>query len=453
MISPLWRQAVPLAILILAMGAPAQAQSDPGAGAPVAADFPPGVQDVVRMTRSGVSEDVILAQIKSASIPYHLTADQIITLTQDGVSQNVIQALVQSGTGAAGEIPPSSAQDTSEPSAAPPAPAGDIPDAADASVVPPPPAPDDSGTPATFSYFWEQLYPYGDWVQIPSYGWCWSPAVARNTYGWRPYADAGRWVFTDDGWFWQSDYPWGDCTFHYGRWMDYPGYGWVWVPDNVWGPAWVCWRQDEADEVCGWAPLPPGVRFVAGLGLFFNGHLCGDIDFGLGIDAFVFLPYGHLFDHDYRGYFAERDRVGDYFGRSRVRNGYRLEGGRLADDGIGRGRLGELTHHAIEPVAARGVWTQEMTDHRQARVTDVQRVRASAPFAAQQGQMTRSGNSGFRTNFPPASSASSYGAKASSAGRPPAAAHPASSHPAPTQTRSAPPPSSSGSSSSDNKPH
>ncbi len=70
---PLWRSVLDMLLLtfLLAAGTPAAAQTPPPT-------LPPGVQDVVKLARAGLSDDVILAQIKSAGASYALTADQII---------------------------------------------------------------------------------------------------------------------------------------------------------------------------------------------------------------------------------------------------------------------------------------------------------------------------------------------------------------------------------------
>jgi len=34
-------------------------------------------------------------------------------------------------------------------------------------------------------FFYDDLAPYGSWVERPSYGWVWSPRITR--VGWRPY--------------------------------------------------------------------------------------------------------------------------------------------------------------------------------------------------------------------------------------------------------------------------
>ena len=147
----------------------------------------------------------------------------------------------------------------------------------------------------TFQYFHDQLAPFGTWVEVPGIGPCWYPekVIAANP-DWRPYYDSGRWVQTENGLFWASDYTWGDIPFHYGRWIQDPRYGWLWVPDYNWGPAWVCWRACGRGCI-GWAPLPYGAVWVDG-GWRFHGRAVVDVgfDFGLGEDFFVFVGYDHF---------------------------------------------------------------------------------------------------------------------------------------------------------------
>jgi hypothetical protein len=104
--------------------------------------------------------------------------------------------------------------------------------------------------------FYEPLAPFGYWVQVPRYGWCWYPAYVDQ--GWRPYTN-GHWLWSDDGWYWASEEPWAWATYHYGRWTWDPYYGWLWVPGTEWAPAWVGWR--DGDGYVGWAPLPPECDF------------------------------------------------------------------------------------------------------------------------------------------------------------------------------------------------
>jgi len=83
---------------------------------------------------------------------------------------------------------------------------------------------------------------YGQWEQVPDYGWCWTPAVDA---GWVPYS-AGYWGNEPYwGWTWISYEPWGWAPYHYGRWFSYGG-RWAWWPGvgfcgprPIWAPAYV----------------------------------------------------------------------------------------------------------------------------------------------------------------------------------------------------------------------
>lgn len=109
-------------------------------------------------------------------------------------------------------------------------------------------------TQVTYQTFYDDLSPYGTWIDYPDYGNVWTPNVDED---FRPYDTNGHWVYTDDGWAWASDYAWGWAPFHYGRWLYDDAYGWLWVPDYTWSPAWVTWGYVD-DYYC-WAPLMPGV--------------------------------------------------------------------------------------------------------------------------------------------------------------------------------------------------
>src|SRR5712691_7251383 len=116
--------------------------------------------------------------------------------------------------------------------------------------------------------FYAPLTPYGSWVEVSSYGRCWHPAQVAGD--WRPYCN-GEWVWTDCGWYWQSDEPWAWACYHYGRWLFDPAYGWVWVPEVEWAPAWVYWRN--GGDYIGWAPCPPsGVVLAPTLFAFVDVH-------------------------------------------------------------------------------------------------------------------------------------------------------------------------------------
>jgi len=118
-----------------------------------------------------------------------------------------------------------------------------------------------------------QLDAYGRWFDYDGYGWVWMPTTVRSD--WRPY-EYGNWEWTDAGWYWQSDEPWGWATCHYGRWLYDGQYGWLWVPDTTWGPAWVEFRQ--GGDYVGWCPLAPGVMPGMGFDAWDGGWIFVDQD-------------------------------------------------------------------------------------------------------------------------------------------------------------------------------
>jgi hypothetical protein len=92
----------------------------------------------------------------------------------------------------------------------------------------------------------------GQWVDTPDYGQVWQPTGVSAD--WSPYM-YGHWAYTDAGWAWVSDEPFGWAVYHYGRWGVSPDFGWYWVPGRVWAPAWVAWRSYGGYS--GWSPLGP----------------------------------------------------------------------------------------------------------------------------------------------------------------------------------------------------
>jgi len=110
---------------------------------------------------------------------------------------------------------------------------------------------------ASYGMFYQKLDSYGEWRETNDYGYVWQPREAEQSRDWRPYTE-GRWVYSDAGWTWVSDEPFGWAVYHYGRWAFSPAMGWMWLPGSVWAPAWVSWRW--TDGYAAWCPLGP--RYV-----------------------------------------------------------------------------------------------------------------------------------------------------------------------------------------------
>ncbi|HXM27968.1 MAG TPA: DUF6600 domain-containing protein, partial [Chthoniobacterales bacterium] len=143
-----------------------------------------------------------------------------------------------------------------------------------------------------YDVFYSNLSSEGSWVEAGNYGYCFRPRVAND---WRPYED-GHWVWTDRGWYWDSNERFGWATYHYGRWVRIGGTGWCWVPGHQWAPAWVSWR--EGDEHVGWAPLPP----EAGVSAQVSISSWSDSYYGVGPAAYNFISYSHWSAPSYAQY-------------------------------------------------------------------------------------------------------------------------------------------------------
>lgn len=146
---------------------------------------------------------------------------------------------------------------------------------ADESAEPPPPSEEAERQGAAPPVVVSELREYGEWVDVPTYGYVWRPRVA---VGWSPYV-YGRWAWISPyGWTWVSDEPWGWYPYRCGYWLTDPVFGWIWSPYNafvsidfVFGsnryrhhnaffrPATVRFIGEGRDVR--WVPLRPGERF------------------------------------------------------------------------------------------------------------------------------------------------------------------------------------------------
>ena len=147
----------------------------------------------------------------------------------------------------------------------------------------------------SFQVFYDELSPYGQWIDYPGYGYAFIPAAEA---GFQPYTSNGHWVMTNYGWTWASGYPWGWAAFHYGRWAYDNSYGWLWLPGHQWGPAWVTWRQSP--QYYGWAPMaPPTPRYGGGYYGF-------NINYEAPDNHYVFCPRGYINHPNVGNYYVPR---------------------------------------------------------------------------------------------------------------------------------------------------
>jgi hypothetical protein len=161
----------------------------------------------------------------------------------------------------------------------------------------------ESDSAGTYDVFYDRLAPEGRWFYDDDYGYVWQPNVAESTSDWRPYAD-GHWVWTDRGWFWDSNEDFGWATYHYGRWIMVAGTGWVWVPGDQWAPGWVSWRKTDNDDYIGWAPLPPEATFSVNVGF----QPWCDNYYDIGPAAFAFIRIGDFCRPSYREFCAPQQQ-------------------------------------------------------------------------------------------------------------------------------------------------
>jgi len=117
----------------------------------------------------------------------------------------------------------------------------------------------------SFQTFYDELSPYGEWVDYSNLGYVWLPNVGPDFV---PYSTQGQWIYTNYGWTWASNYDWGWAPFHYGRWDFDNNLGWFWLPGNEWGPAWVTWRSSNG--YYGWQPMEPGISLGLSFGREYN---------------------------------------------------------------------------------------------------------------------------------------------------------------------------------------
>ena len=158
----------------------------------------------------------------------------------------------------------------------------------------------------TYQTFYDDLSPYGSWIDYSPYGNVWHPTIDGD---FRPYLTNGYWDYSEDGWMWMSNYNWGWAPFHYGRWMYDDMYGWMWVPGYEWSPAWVTWGSFGDDYA--WAPLMPYVN----VGIQFGSYRPNSIYWNV-------CKRDHIYDRDINREVLRRGRVDIDVNRIKVINNF-----------------------------------------------------------------------------------------------------------------------------------
>lgn len=334
---------------------------------PAEKKLPPNIKpstplaEIIKLANAGVDESVMLTFVNSSQGLFSLGSDEIIYLNDLGVPDEVVTAMIERDQvlkqpwapptqtqPATTEVANTAAEESQEQPVA----------AAPTYVNPPQPAPVEQPQQiVNDNYFYDNLAPYGSWMQVDGYGWCWQPTVVSLNRGWQPYCDRGRWVNTDCGWYWQSDYSWG-TTFHYGRWFNHPSRGWCWWPDRVWGPSWVTWRYNN--DYCGWAPLPPRAYYRSGIGLtYFNGSVGLGFNFGLNAGCYTFVSWRGFCDpHPYR-HRLPASHVTTVYNNSTIINNFAARGdGKIVNRGIAPDRVSQITRRPIHSVPVREAQTR-----------------------------------------------------------------------------------------------
>ena len=177
--------------------------------------------------------------------------------------------------------------------------------------------------PVSFGNFYSQLSPYGAWYELNSGVVVWRPNYIRSN--WSPYMD-GQWIWTSDGWYWDSYEPFGYITYHYGRWYLDDYYGWIWVPDYDWAPAWVEWRYN--DNYIGWSPLPPYAAFYINIGIIFTNN------YYTPYNHWHFVKYRYMCDPYVNKYFAAPSSNYGIYSKTKYRTNYDYNNGRIRNRGV-----------------------------------------------------------------------------------------------------------------------
>ena len=150
------------------------------------AELSASTMEVVKLHEALMSEAVMATYIQTSEQPFSLDANQMIYLKDIGVSEEMIGLMMErdgflgnGGSPAAVNLPDNNviadSSVTMDTMAEGESPAGMAPESLSPTIQ--------KTTTVTTEYFHEQLEPYGAWVHVSDYGWCWRPTVAIRNPG------------------------------------------------------------------------------------------------------------------------------------------------------------------------------------------------------------------------------------------------------------------------------
>ncbi len=168
----LQRILLPAVTLMLAVSLPAQTANPPVSASAQSQvpKLPYGVEDVLKLSRAGMGEDVILNYVETSGTVYNLSPDNIVYLKKEGLSERVINKMLEQRRVAI--------QQTEKPVVAQPAPAPETATAQNQLQSPPPPPPTSPPVysqpsvvvePPSIQVAPYPYYPY--YYRYPYYGW------------------------------------------------------------------------------------------------------------------------------------------------------------------------------------------------------------------------------------------------------------------------------------------
>src|SRR6266568_2429526 len=111
----------------------------------------------------------------------------------------------------------------------------------------------------------------------------------------------------------------------------------------------------------GWAPLPPGARFAAGIGWTRNGTRVGaDSGFGLPPSSFTFVPFDHFTDRHLPDHRLDTRQANTIFSATTVNNNFVVgPDQRIINRGVDPRRIEAATGTSLRQVAARELSARE----------------------------------------------------------------------------------------------